>query len=207
MNVSSVTRLVYRDKIRPLFVVIGQFLSSLHHPFVCLCQIIILLLSLLNTIVQTLFEFISVRIMCLIETYLQMATVDAELQQSNGLLVPLDENNNNNRNGSVVQPRDLLQDPNKLELVDNGLSPCYSSPNVSPVPPNTPAATTATTPTNSGESFPTIFKLFAKFGDSKSTGDNITLSNSDKWFKQAKIIDGKTITTTDTGIYFKQVAK
>lgn len=51
------------------------------------------------------------------------------------------------------------------------------------------------------------FKNFAKFGDAKSTGDTITLSNSDKWFKQAKVIDGKTVTTTDTGIYFKQVAK
>lgn len=56
-------------------------------------------------------------------------------------------------------------------------------------------------------SFEAQFKAFAKFGDSKSTGDAITLSNSDKWFKQGKVIDGKKITTTDTGIYFKQVAK
>lgn len=51
------------------------------------------------------------------------------------------------------------------------------------------------------------FQTFAKFGDSKSTGESITLSNIDKWLKQAKVIDGKTITTTDTGIYFKQIAK
>lgn len=51
------------------------------------------------------------------------------------------------------------------------------------------------------------FRSFAKFGDSKSTGDSITLSNSDKWFKQAKVIDGKKITTVDTGIYFKKIAK
>ncbi|XP_064466739.1 tubulin polymerization-promoting protein homolog isoform X2 [Ornithodoros turicata] len=56
-------------------------------------------------------------------------------------------------------------------------------------------------------SFEAQFKAFAKFGDSKSTGEAITLSNSDKWFKQGKVIDGKKITTTDTGIYFKQVAK
>lgn len=62
------------------------------------------------------------------------------------------------------------------------------------------------TPTQSG-TFDDQFKLFAKFGDSKNTGETITLSNSDKWFKQAKVIDGKTITTTDTGIYFKKVAK
>ncbi|XP_067142096.1 tubulin polymerization-promoting protein homolog [Centruroides vittatus] len=51
------------------------------------------------------------------------------------------------------------------------------------------------------------FRNFAKFGDAKSTGETITLSNSDKWFKQSKVIDGKTITTTDTGIYFKQISK
>jgi len=47
--------------------------------------------------------------------------------------------------------------------------------------------------------FAKCFKLFAKFGDSKNTGESITLSNSDKWFKQAKVIDKK-ITTTDTGL-------
>lgn len=60
---------------------------------------------------------------------------------------------------------------------------------------------------SSGGSFEDTFRAFAKFGDSKSSGDAITLSNSDKWFKQAKVIDGKKVTTTDTGIYFKQVAK
>lgn len=49
------------------------------------------------------------------------------------------------------------------------------------------------------------FKNFAKFGDPKSDGKQITLSNSDKWMKQAKVIDGKKITTTDTGIYFKKL--
>lgn len=53
--------------------------------------------------------------------------------------------------------------------------------------------------------FESNFKAFAKFGDPKSDGKQITLSNSDKWMKQAKVIDGKTITTTDTGIYFKKL--
>ncbi|XP_012276098.1 TPPP family protein CG45057-like [Orussus abietinus] len=48
------------------------------------------------------------------------------------------------------------------------------------------------------------FKAFSKFGDPKSDGKLITLSQSDKWMKQAKVIDGKKITTTDTGIYFKK---
>ncbi|CAK9824590.1 Tubulin polymerization-promoting protein homolog [Anthophora retusa] len=57
--------------------------------------------------------------------------------------------------------------------------------------------------TQSG-SFLSNFKAFSKFGDPKSDGKLITLSQSDKWMKQAKVIDGKKITTTDTGIYFKK---
>ncbi|XP_032776719.1 tubulin polymerization-promoting protein homolog [Daphnia magna] len=49
-----------------------------------------------------------------------------------------------------------------------------------------------------------MFRAFAKFGDSKADGKAISLSQSDKWMKQAKVIDGKKITATDTGIYFKK---
>lgn len=56
-----------------------------------------------------------------------------------------------------------------------------------------------------GTGFTESFRAFAKFGDPKSDGKHITLSNSDKWMKQAKVIDGKKITTTDTGIYFKKL--
>ncbi|KAJ8713518.1 hypothetical protein PYW07_013888 [Mythimna separata] len=49
------------------------------------------------------------------------------------------------------------------------------------------------------------FKAFSKFGDLKSDGKTITLSQSDKWMKQAKVIDGKKITTTDTAIHFKKL--
>jgi len=49
------------------------------------------------------------------------------------------------------------------------------------------------------------FRSFAKFGDSKADGRVISLSQSDKWMKQAKVIDGKKITATDTGIYFKKL--
>ncbi|KAH8297544.1 hypothetical protein KR054_002300 [Drosophila jambulina] len=52
-------------------------------------------------------------------------------------------------------------------------------------------------------SFADQFKAFSKFGDTKSDGKLITLSQSDKWMKQAKVIDKK-ITTTDTGIHFKK---
>lgn len=61
-------------------------------------------------------------------------------------------------------------------------------------------------PTPTGQlSLKDVFKAFSKFGDTKSDGKHITLSQSDKWMKQAKVIDGKKITTTDTGIYFKKL--
>lgn len=53
-------------------------------------------------------------------------------------------------------------------------------------------------------SFQDQFKAFSKFGDTKSDGKLITLSQSDKWMKQAKVIDKK-ITTTDTAIHFKKL--
>ncbi|XP_067000905.2 tubulin polymerization-promoting protein homolog isoform X2 [Anabrus simplex] len=66
-------------------------------------------------------------------------------------------------------------------------------------------ASTPGTPSGSGSSFKAQFRAFSKFGDPKSDGRHITLSQSDKWMKQAKVVDGKKITTTDTGIYFKKL--
>ena len=51
------------------------------------------------------------------------------------------------------------------------------------------------------------FEAFAKFGDKAADGKTIKLSQSDKWFKQAKVIDGKKVTTTDTGIAFRKISK
>jgi len=48
------------------------------------------------------------------------------------------------------------------------------------------------------------FRAFSKFGDSKSEGKSLSLSQSDKWMKQAKVVDGKAISTTDTAIAFKK---
>ena len=56
----------------------------------------------------------------------------------------------------------------------------------------------------------TQFSVFAKFGDTAADGKTIKLSQSDKWFRQAGLItrDARdSITTTDTGIAFKKVAK
>jgi len=51
------------------------------------------------------------------------------------------------------------------------------------------------------------FESFAKFGDKAADGKTIKLSQSDKWFKQAKVIDPKGVTTTDTGIAFRKISK
>lgn len=86
----------------------------------------------------------------------------------------------------------------------------------SPVPPTDQVAnmkiengdangSSSPTPGEKAPSFPEMFRAFSKFGDSKSDGKLITLSQSDKWMKQAKVIDGKKITTTDTGIHFKKL--
>ena len=52
-----------------------------------------------------------------------------------------------------------------------------------------------------------LFGAFAKFGDKKADGKTIKLSQSDKWFKQAKVIEGKKMSTTDTGIAFRKIGK
>ncbi len=51
------------------------------------------------------------------------------------------------------------------------------------------------------------FEAFAKFGDKSADGKTIKLSQSDKWFKQAKVIEAKKISTTDTGIAFRKISK
>ncbi|KAK0168004.1 hypothetical protein PV327_001847 [Microctonus hyperodae] len=66
-----------------------------------------------------------------------------------------------------------------------------------------PKLGTSTAAASGGGSFSSSFKAFSKFGDTKSDGKFITLSQSDKWMKQAKVFDKK-ITTTDTGIHFKK---
>lgn len=67
-----------------------------------------------------------------------------------------------------------------------------------------PASPPSPAPAEGAAAFRDQFKAFSKFGDVKSDGKLITLSQSDKWMKQAGVIDKK-ITTTDTGIHFKKL--
>ncbi len=45
-----------------------------------------------------------------------------------------------------------------------------------------------------------------RWGDSRSDGNQITLTQSDKWLRQAGVIDGWEVTTTDTAIFFRSAA-
>ena len=42
-----------------------------------------------------------------------------------------------------------------------------------------------------------------RWGDSRSDGNQMTLTQSDKWLRQAGVIDGWEVTTTDTAIFFR----
>lgn len=57
------------------------------------------------------------------------------------------------------------------------------------------------------QSLEEAFKNFSKFGNTASDGTQLTLTQVDKWLKQAAVIDGKKITTTDTGIAFNKIQK
>lgn len=87
--------------------------------------------------------------------------------------------------------------PPTTEIAKMNIENGTATPEKKEAPPATPAPTPG--------AFKESFKAFSKFGDTKSDGKHITLSQSDKWMKQAKVIDGKKITTTDTGIYFKKL--
>ncbi|XP_031767504.1 tubulin polymerization-promoting protein homolog [Galleria mellonella] len=51
------------------------------------------------------------------------------------------------------------------------------------------------------------FYEFAKLLDTKRDGRTITLYRSDYWMRQAKILDDRKITMTDTGLLFNKFSK
>lgn len=51
------------------------------------------------------------------------------------------------------------------------------------------------------------FQEYSKLGDRRSDGSHITLSQSDKWLKQARVVDGRTLTSVDTAITWSRMAK
>ena len=51
------------------------------------------------------------------------------------------------------------------------------------------------------------FLLFSKFGETGSNGSQIKLTQSDKWMRQAKVIEGWNVTITDTAIAFRKISR
>lgn len=155
--------------------------------------------------------------MCLIETYLQMANIDREVKRtaelpsntttrtiSTSSLATTADSFDTNNNEQSISPVVIIEEvyeqeqETKMEKANEEVVK-----DVNPTPPTTPSPAPSSNDQRpqqqNGNNLQENFKLFAKFGDSKSSGEAITLSNSDKWFKQAKIIDGKKVTTVDTG--------
>ncbi|KAB0796792.1 hypothetical protein PPYR_10853 [Photinus pyralis] len=49
------------------------------------------------------------------------------------------------------------------------------------------------------------FEFFARYGAKGTDGDKITLTNTDYWLRQAKILDDRKVTLTDTGVCFNKM--
>ena len=52
-----------------------------------------------------------------------------------------------------------------------------------------------------------MFELFSRFGGSPGEGTLITLSQTDRWLRQAKVIDSWNVTTTDTALAFRKISR
>ena len=52
-----------------------------------------------------------------------------------------------------------------------------------------------------------LFVHFSRYGDPHASGQHITLSQSDKWMKQAGVIDNWNVTATDTAIAFRKISR
>lgn len=108
----------------------------------------------------------------------------------------------NQANGSDVV------DNVSVEVAEMALEPKESTKTAEAAAPKTPEPGSASEGTNgtakpspaaSSAAFKEQFKAFSKFGDTKSDGKHLTLSQSDKWMKQAKVTYGnweKTISIT-----------
>ena len=46
-----------------------------------------------------------------------------------------------------------------------------------------------------------------QYGEPRSTGDYITLSQTEKWFKQSGVIDNWDVTTVDVATIFRKISK
>ncbi|KAG5679410.1 hypothetical protein PVAND_008977 [Polypedilum vanderplanki] len=102
-----------------------------------------------------------------------------------------------------IQPVEIMAEAPVKEVAAMSIT-STKEPAANGSAPNAEASPGSPAPDSGNSSFKEQFKAFSKFGDVKSDGKFITLSQSDKWMKQAHVIDKK-ITTTDTGIHFKKL--
>uniref|UniRef100_A0A182Y2C4 Uncharacterized protein n=1 Tax=Anopheles stephensi TaxID=30069 RepID=A0A182Y2C4_ANOST len=65
----------------------------------------------------------------------------------------------------------------------------------------------AAKPAVSTAAFKEQFRAFSKFGDTKSDGKHLTLSQSDKWMKQAKKLKSMKLTLDDYNKFLEDLAK
>lgn len=130
-------------------------------------------------------------------------TSNLDISKPNGLT----KDANQNGSSSEQNSQESVNSQQEPKEAANGKERAAHSKESSPKPQqdegNTPPAP-VTTVKSLPKAFRDNFRLFSKFGDTKSDGKSLTLSQSDKWMKQAKVIDGKKLTTTDTGICFKK---
>ena len=52
-----------------------------------------------------------------------------------------------------------------------------------------------------------LFVYYSRYGDPHGSGQHITLTQSDKWMKQAGVIDNWNVTSTDTAIAFRKISR
>lgn len=83
----------------------------------------------------------------------------------------------------------MSANPSSVPIEDVANLSLNDKKEASPTPATPTPAADSPTPANgtAGTSIKAQFVLFSKFGDTKSDGKHITLSQSDKWMKQAKV--------------------
>jgi len=53
-----------------------------------------------------------------------------------------------------------------------------------------------------------LFVYYSRLGEhGSSSGQRISLNQSDKWLKQSEVIDNWNVTTTDTAIAFRKISR
>ena len=109
----------------------------------------------------------------------------------------------------------------RKELVEGGLRPSWEDAGRRGRPDPSPGRSLLASKVTQGDTrscgskaqrwkFPNLhqqFLLFSKFGETSSNGSQITLTQSDKWMRQAKVIEGWNVTTTDTAIAFRKISR